>query len=185
MKCGESVDSKPIEIGPSKCHVYPFWINLYFSWTHIVNIHSRICQMYLLNQPNVSKDILNQTVSQWALKSVLAIYLKYITNQSCIDNPQGLFILISISSSWPILFSFNLSQIQLLSLIQFWSYIELLKLFLPFNHSISIFVAFNYSLSIKVIQVCESHLLIIHTYNYIYKHSRGLVYCFSLCIKFY
>jgi len=43
--------------------------------------------MCLVNQSNVFNVILNQVVSQWALKPVLAILLKYTSNQSSIENP--------------------------------------------------------------------------------------------------
>jgi len=57
------------------------------------------------------------------------------------------------------LLSFTLQYIWLISLTQFWSYIESLKLYTLINY-LAVYPSYN--------DMSEYHLLIIHTYNYIY-----------------
>jgi len=80
------------------------------------DIDFKVYQMCLLDKSSVFEFILNQVASRRALKPILAIPLKYTSNHSSVDNPQGLFILILVSSYWLIPSSFNLPQIQLLLL---------------------------------------------------------------------
>jgi len=67
------------------------------------------------------------------LKTHISHHSQIYQQSTFIDNPQGLFILISVSSSWPIPLSLNVSQIQLLSLIQF----EVILNYLSYVHHLS------------------------------------------------
>ena len=96
----------------------------------------RLYQMYLSSQSSVLVVILNQTIHQRALN----LYQQLISEKAV-----TILSIIAINAFSSIIPFISLWTI-LLSSIQFWSYIEIHELCIPFNYSISVTHTFTYSI---------------------------------------
>ena len=96
----------------------------------------RLYQMYLSSQSSVLVVILNQTIHQRALNLYQQLISEKAVTILSVIAIQAFSSIIPFISSWTIL----------LSSIQFWSYIEIHELCIPFNYSISVTHTFTYSI---------------------------------------
>ena len=96
----------------------------------------RLYQMYLSSQSSVLVVILNQAIYQRVLNPYQQPISKKATTTLSFVTIKAFSFVISFISLWTIL----------LSSIQFWSYIEIHELCIPFNYSISITYTFTYSI---------------------------------------
>ena len=96
----------------------------------------RLYQMYLSSQSSVLAVILNQAIHQRALNLYQQLISEKAVTILSVIAIQAFSSLIPFISLWTIL----------LSSIQFWSYIEIHELCIPFNYSISVTHTFTYSI---------------------------------------
>jgi len=158
-------------IGPSKCklcYFEPRCIPLGFPPLLPISKYTKC--VYQAN--------LVYSMSSWTklhLNGLETILLIHVTKDQKTHLPhvsiKAFSILISFILLWSILLSCTLHQIYLISLIQFWSYIELLKLCISFKVR-TLYQSYN--------DVSEYHLPITHTYKYIYEMELRLSLLFPV-----
>ena len=148
-----------------------FWTKIYLSWHKTSFAYSiQNVSIYLSSESSVLAVILNQVIHQ----RVLNPYQQPISEKAKTTLPfvtiKAFSFIISFISLWSILLSFTLYRIQFPSLFQFWCYIKIQGLCMPFNFSISIIHTFSFSIMwVRII-----YWLHIPTITFM-KQSRGPV----------